>query len=151
MISQNKRIKTSYILRYYIFSSYFLKSDICREKEREELIRLYESREAQFIAIYGRRVGKTYLASSVFDGKFTFQHSGLSPAEGKENGKSLLRSQLNQFYNSLRLYGMGNEKSPKSWMDAFYILEKLHCYPPPFSLPGRWRRIREKGKMLIIE
>lgn len=99
---------------------------IGREQERQELIRLYGSTEAQFIAIYGRLgVGKTYLVSSIFDGMFTFRHSGISPADLESKGKGLLRSQLNQFYNSLRIYGLDNEKCPQSWMEAFYLLEKL--------------------------
>lgn len=99
---------------------------IGREQERLELIRLYESTEAQFVAIYGRRrVGKTYLVSSVFDGMFTFRHSGISPADLESVGKGLLRSQLSQFYNSLRIYGLDNEKCPQTWMEAFYLLEKL--------------------------
>lgn len=99
---------------------------IGREQERQELIRLYGSTEAQFVVIYGRLgVGKTYLVSSVFDGMFTFRHSGISPADLESEGKGLLRSQLNQFYNSLRIYGLDNEKCPQSWMEAFYLLERL--------------------------
>lgn len=99
---------------------------IGREQERQELIRLYGSTEAQFVAIYGRLgVGKTYLVSSVFDGMFTFRHSGISPVGLDSEGKGLLRSQLNQFYNSLRIYGLDNEKCPQTWMEAFYLLEKL--------------------------
>ena len=103
-----------------------MNSMIGRRQEREELIRLYESKEAQFVAIYGRRrVGKTYLVSSVFEDRFTFRHSGISQVEGRVAGKGLLKFQLSQFYNSLRLYGLDDEKCPKTWMDAFYLLEKL--------------------------
>ena len=53
---------------------------IGREKERNELLKLYENKDPQFVAIYGRRrVGKTYLVTNTFEDKFTFRHSGLSP------------------------------------------------------------------------
>ena len=54
---------------------------IGRKEEIKELIDLYDSKEAQFVAIYGRRrVGKTYLVNETFQGKFTFRHAGLSPS-----------------------------------------------------------------------
>ena len=46
---------------------------IGREKEKQELMRAYESSEAQFVAVYGRRrVGKTYLVRQTFKDKITF-------------------------------------------------------------------------------
>ena len=52
---------------------------IGRVKERDELVRMYESDESEFVAVYGRRrVGKTYLIREVFTDKFTFRHSGLA-------------------------------------------------------------------------
>ena len=52
---------------------------IGRKAEQDELMRMYESNESEFVAIYGRRrVGKTYLVRETFDGQFTFQHSGLA-------------------------------------------------------------------------
>ena len=53
-----------------------------RKKETEELCEIYESGQAEFVAVYGRmRVGKTYLVDNVFKNKFTFRHAGLSPVE----------------------------------------------------------------------
>ena len=52
---------------------------IGRKAEQSELMRMYESDESEFVAIYGRRrVGKTYLVRETFDGQFTFLHSGLA-------------------------------------------------------------------------
>ena len=97
---------------------------IGREKEIKELEKLYSSKQAELVAIYGRRrVGKTYLVDEVFQGKITFRHAGLSPLD--EEPKGLLRVQLDHFYNSLRLHGIESEKSPDSWLDAFFMLEKL--------------------------
>ena len=98
---------------------------IGRKREIEELENLYNSNDAQLVAIYGRRrVGKTYLINYVFEEKFTFKHAGLSPDE--DNKAESLIKQLHHFYNSLTKYGMSKEeKEPKNWFDAFLLLEKL--------------------------
>ena len=62
---------------------------IGRKQEVKELNRLYNRNKAELVAIYGRRrVGKTYLVDETFEGKITFRHAGLSPAD--ENSKGLL-------------------------------------------------------------
>ena len=95
---------------------------IGREKEVKELLRVYRSNQAEFVAIYGRRrVGKTYLVDETFRDKITFRHAGLSPLE--ENRKSPLKSQLEQFYYSLLNAGMKRGHQPGSWLEAFYMLE----------------------------
>ena len=97
---------------------------IGRKKEIRDLEKLYSSNKAEMVAIYGRRrVGKTYLIDEVFQGKITFRHAGLSPVDG--NSRGLLEAQLEHFYNSLKLYGVKDEKRPESWLDAFFMLEKL--------------------------
>ena len=58
---------------------------IGREKETSELIELYNRKNAELVAIYGRRrVGKTYLLDETFEWRITFRHAGLSPAEFSE-------------------------------------------------------------------
>lgn len=95
-----------------------------RKMEIKKLERLYNSNKAELVAIYGRRrVGKTYLVSNVFKGKFFFRHSGLSPEEDGNNGQ--LRKQLIHFYESLIDYGMENIDVPKDWFEAFSILKKF--------------------------
>ena len=97
---------------------------IGRKREAAELNRLYERDRAELVAIYGRRrVGKTYLVDEVFDGRITFRHAGLSPADMEPRG--LLRAQLDHFYNSLVLHGMERCEKPKSWLDAFFLLESF--------------------------
>lgn len=55
---------------------------IGRNKEISELNELYDSNEAQLVAIYGRRrIGKTYLIEKTFKNRFAFKHAGLSPIE----------------------------------------------------------------------
>lgn len=85
---------------------------------------LYNSKKAELVAIYGRRrVGKTYLVDETFKGNIAFRHAGLSPID--DGSRSSLSKQLKHFYYSLRLQGLDNEKIPKSWIEAFYLLEKL--------------------------
>ena len=96
---------------------------IGRKEEIKELMDLYDSKEAQFVVIYGRRrVGKTYLVNETFQGKFTFRHAGLSPSNELKVG--MLKAQLDSFYESLIMQGMKKTEKPKSWMDAFFLLKQ---------------------------
>ena len=78
-----------------------------RKREIEVLKAAYTSEDAEFVGVYGRRrAGKTYLISQTFAGKFTFQHSGLSPYEEespeKENPKEgEMSRQLRHFQSYL--------------------------------------------------
>ena len=95
---------------------------IARKKEMQELNDLYASNRAELVAVYGRRrVGKTYLIDETFRDRITFRHAGLSPA-GKEK-KGMLKQQLDAFYYSLLRSGMPEHKKPKSWIEAFFLLE----------------------------
>lgn len=95
-----------------------------RKQEVKELNRLYDRDQAELVTIYGRRrVGKTYLVDETFAGRITFRHAGLSPAD--ENARGLLKLQLEHFYNSLMLHGMEKSEKPKSWLEAFLLLEKF--------------------------
>ena len=92
-----------------------------RKKEIEELQKLYESRRAELVAVYGRRrVGKTYLVNHCFTNKFCFKHAGLAPEEENGDSSKQLKKQLSQFYLSLRSYGLADEKEPKDWFEAFF-------------------------------
>ena len=96
---------------------------IGRKRETKELERLYDSGRAELVAVYGRRrVGKTYLVDETFSGRISFRHAGLSPVDEQSDG--LLRAQLDHFYNSLLLHGMPPGDKPRSWLDAFFLLEK---------------------------
>ena len=88
---------------------------IGRETEVHRLNELYDSGEAELVAIYGRRrVGKTYLVSETFAGKMAFHHAGLSPVELEDsNDGTPLRKQLKHFYNSLLLHGNHCSKNKK--------------------------------------
>ena len=97
---------------------------IGRKEEIKELERLYTTSGSEFVAVYGRRrVGKTFLIKEVFKDRMTFWHTGLSPYD--RDKKYLLRDQLQTFYYSLQDYGLQGETCPKSWLEAFRLLEKL--------------------------
>lgn len=98
---------------------------IGRKREIEELHQLYYSKKAEFVAIYGRRrIGKTYLIDETFKNKITFRHAGLSPIEINDS-KNLLKEQLNHFYYSLQMQGLKKSSKPKSWLEAFFLLEQF--------------------------
>lgn len=93
-----------------------------RKSEIKELNRIYNSNQAELVAIYGRRrVGKTFLVNEMFKGRITFRHTGLSPIEKKS--KNFLKEQLNSFYNALIRCGMEKCDKPTNWLDAFLLLE----------------------------
>ena len=99
-----------------------MESVIGRKKEVAELEKLYYSGRPEFLAVYGRRrVGKTYLINTVFEGRMTFHHTGMSPYDGKR--KVTLRDQLLNFQLSLIKHGAENTSLPKSWLEAFYMLQ----------------------------
>ena len=98
---------------------------IGRIKEQEELNRLYDRNQSDFVVIYGRRrVGKTYLVNNTFRGRYAFHHTGLSPVNEKGE-KVTLNDQLESFYLSLQMYGMKKSAKPSSWLEAFFMLKKL--------------------------
>ena len=90
---------------------------IGRTKEIEELIRLYESDESEFVAVYGRRrVGKTYLVRETFSDRFAFHHTGLPNAPKHQ--------QLVHFKESLAAAG-ARVKTPGNWFEAFRVLREV--------------------------
>ena len=98
---------------------------IGRKQEIGELERLYNSDRPEFVAVYGRRrVGKTFLIKQALKGKFTFQHTGVSPIN-QEDEKNRMKVQLESFFYSMLNHGLEGYKQPKTWMEAFFQLEQL--------------------------
>lgn len=55
-----------------------------RKRSRTQATKSLKSEEEpQFIAVYGRRIGKTYLIRESFGYEFTFQHTGVGNDEKK--------------------------------------------------------------------
>lgn len=92
-----------------------------RKKEQQQLEHLLDSKEAEFLVVYGRRrVGKTFLIRNYFKDRLTFYHTALSPLELE--GSELLQAQLQNFTSSLRRSGMEIDAAPQSWFEAFDLL-----------------------------
>ena len=97
---------------------------IGRKYEQFELQHLRESDSPELVVIYGRRrVGKTFLIREFFQNQFVFYHTGVSPLEIK--GKQLTKRQLEEFYVSLREYGLKDITCPTTWPEAFRLLKQL--------------------------
>jgi hypothetical protein len=105
---------------------------IGREKEIQQLREAYNDEYSQFVVVYGRRrVGKTFLVRETFDYKFTFQHTGIANAS-----KGI---QLEEWRNSLEKHGLKTDKTPKTWLEAFSLLDDLI------------RKSRAKRKVIFID
>lgn len=86
--------------------------------EQQELMRICNSEESEFVMIYGRRrIGKTYLIREFFDDKFIFSCTGIAKGDKAE--------QLANFRSDLDRYT--NETHPilKSWFEAFNSLRSI--------------------------
>jgi AAA+ ATPase superfamily predicted ATPase len=94
---------------------------IGRKLEIEEFKDAYDSRRAEFVALYGRRrVGKTFLVKSLYESEFSFYCTGVA--------SGVLKEQLAGFYEALREYG-GPKSLPGTasldWFEAFRTLRRL--------------------------
>ena len=102
---------------------------IGRKTEFEKLQSAMEKDRAQLIAVYGRRrVGKTFLVNEFFEGKYAFKHTAVSPVDDvtKMKKKNLMKLQLQEFYYSMRSYGLDSGESvPTDWQGAFHMLQQL--------------------------
>ena len=88
-----------------------------RKREIETLNEVMSRKQAQFLAVYGRRrIGKTYLIRQYFKNKFTFYHTGEANVGMKD--------QLLGFRDSLRDCGH-DCPLPTSWREAFRELRTL--------------------------
>lgn len=97
-----------------------------REVERQKLQRALDRNRAQIIVVYGRRrVGKTYLINEFFNNTFAFKHTAVSPVD-KGSAKGQLQNQLEEFFYSMKSYGLSSTKTcPKTWIEAFHLLQEL--------------------------
>lgn len=91
---------------------------IGRKYEQRELQRCYNSKEAEFVVVYGRRrIGKTFLVNQFFNQKFDFKLTGIYDKE--------LNVQLDNFSDSLKEYSGKNDwKTPTNWREAFMQLKQ---------------------------
>lgn len=88
---------------------------IGRAKEQAILKRAFQSNESEMVAVFGRRrVGKTFLVRTVFDGQIDLEFTGVQDAG--------LEEQLTTFF--FHVQRLSNQKltKPKTWLDAFLQL-----------------------------
>ena len=91
---------------------------IGREYEIAQLEKYRNSRESEFVIVYGRRrVGKTFLVKEFFDDTYDFKVTGLYKKDKK--------TQLKNFYLALLEYGADVKSIPSDWLEAFAMLKKL--------------------------
>lgn len=89
---------------------------IGRVDEKRRLVEAFQSRQSEFVTVYGRRrIGKTYLVNEVLGAKFAFHHAGLK--------RGNLKNQLLQFRLALMRQGYKSCPPFKTWLEAFYHLE----------------------------
>ena len=97
---------------------------IGRKAEQAELLRIFNRRQAQLVAVYGRRrVGKTFLVRELLKEHFVFYHTGISPLELE--GRNLLDAQLTAFASTLVYSGASVSGRPKNWTEAFQWLRNF--------------------------
>jgi Predicted ATPase (AAA+ superfamily) len=91
---------------------------IGRKEEQAELQQIIESRQSEFVAVFGRRrVGKTFLIREFFGNKFAFYHTGIA--------NSNMTVQLDSFSKSLNDFSKISFPKCKTWFEAFENLTHL--------------------------
>ena len=91
---------------------------IGREIEVAKLQQFYDSKESEFVVVYGRRrVGKTFLVKEFFDDRYDFKVTGLY--------KQPRKVQLKNFALALKEFGASMERNPSDWLEAFSALKHL--------------------------
>lgn len=91
---------------------------IGRREEIRRLQKCYESNKAQLVIVYGRRrVGKTYLVSELFRGRFALRLTG-----AYDQPKEV---QLAHFADDLRCVYQPDLPIPSSWNEAFSMLRSF--------------------------
>lgn len=106
---------------------------IGRENEILLLNQRLDSLKSEFVAVYGRRrVGKTFLVKSVFEGKFTFQLTGIAQATFKDQLTNFNMAMRKQYPNEII-------NSASNWMEAFQQISDIA------------EKSKEKKKIIFID
>jgi uncharacterized protein len=90
---------------------------IGREKEAQILHEALASREAEMIAVIGRRrVGKTSLITHIYAEHIDFEATGVQNAPLSEQLQNFALKLNDTFHNGASVY------KPSNWLEAFYLL-----------------------------
>lgn len=93
---------------------------IGREKETKIMKNLLQSKEAELLAVIGRRrVGKTFLIKKIYHEQMSFQITGIQHANKREDLFNFVEARNNYFPRSTKM------KEPNDWFEAFSQLKKL--------------------------
>jgi AAA+ ATPase superfamily predicted ATPase len=104
---------------------------IGRKEEQAELQQIIESKQSEFVAVFGRRrVGKTFLIREFFKNRFVFYHTGIANSD--------MTIQLNSFSKSLNDFSKISFPMCKTWFEAFDNLVHL------------LKNARMKGKKVVF-
>lgn len=93
---------------------------IGRIEERKILEKALQSPKAEMVSVIGRRrVGKTFLVRSVYEGQIDFEITGIQHATRRE--------QLRNFMIQLSGFSKGSfpQTEPRDWLEAFHFLSKF--------------------------
>jgi uncharacterized protein len=91
-----------------------------RAAEYEKMRNLLQSKESEFVAMFGRRrVGKTFLIKNVYHKEIVFHLTG--------KNKSTKKAQLQNFVDQRNQFFKGGDMlaTPKNWNKAFHQLKEL--------------------------
>ncbi|MBX2972130.1 MAG: hypothetical protein KF797_03420 [Flavobacteriales bacterium] len=107
---------------------------IGRDIERGILLEALETGRSELIVVHGRRrIGKTFLIRSAYEGRLTFELVGMH--------RGTIRQQLKNFHMALPAKAR-SKKPPADWMDAFALLGR---YLTKQGRPGsRVKAVRKK-------
>lgn len=96
---------------------FIMEKIIGRKEEQKLLKKVLQTREAELVAVYGRRrVGKTFLIHSFFEEHLAFELTGMYGGS--------LQDQLQLFSKALEKATGYPIKAPGGWIDAFQLLEQ---------------------------
>lgn len=93
---------------------------IGRIEEQKILEKALQSPKAEMVSVIGRRrVGKTFLVKSAYEGRIDFEITGIQSATRRE--------QLRNFMIQLSSFSKGSfpQTEPKDWLEAFHFLSKF--------------------------
>lgn len=89
---------------------------IGRDREKQLFKEIYESSDAEFVAVYGRRrIGKTFLIKEFFEDKIAFYITGMLDGSTQE--------QLQIFHKAINEYSNSYYPLVNNWLDAFEQLK----------------------------
>ena len=90
---------------------------IGREKEKEILLKAFQSKEAEMVAIVGRRrIGKTFLIRNVYQEQIDVEVSGIQNISNKDQIKNFTLQLKNSLHENFI------PRKTTDWLDTFQLM-----------------------------